>query len=415
MNMAVDMLSSPEVTITSSNKLWAFPWWGVWSLKAAKKLLEILHPEYDEEKIKLILEKNDWEIRKAWNPAELAEALSKYIGWYVLIPIKNNYEWNVEDTLYAVMEHYKETWEILRMIWNVEIEIKHCLVWKPGQSQEDIKNWKIYSHIKAIEQCSEKIDKMWIEATHVGGTANASELERAKNEDGVFLLIDKDTAEKEWLENYDEMMWPENNFTTFAIMTSDPNLKLNKEVELNKDFSVGLIKVNKGKWWLLSSLLPLLIMEDEIDMKTITSSLNWDKPMIWFVSNWKTVNDYHEKYRDIVKGDYKTTRELVVALYKILKNTEYQINFEKRSDIDYILTANNKPWALIKMLLLFEQHNINIDSINSEIEWDKVKIYIQTRGNLDWFQTPNMPGWSKEYLGRLVEWNRDKVSKIMCL
>jgi len=61
-------------------------------------------------------------------------------------------------------------------------------------------------------------------------------------------------------------------------------------------------------------------------------------------------------------------RELVVALYSILKNREYKIDAERRSEGVYILTANNKPGALIKMLILFEQHNINLDSINSEID-----------------------------------------------
>ncbi len=273
--------------------------------------------------------------------------------------------------------------------------------------------WIIYSHIKAIEQCHKKIDDIWIETVNVSGTS--VELEKAKNEDGVFLLIDKDTAEKEWLEIYDDMMWPENNFTTFAIMTSDPNLRLNKEVIWNKDFSVGLIKVSKKKWWLLSSLLPLVIMEDEMDMKKIVSSLNWDKPMIWFISNWKTVNDYHEKYNNIVNGDENTTRKLILALYSILKNREYQIDYKEIWPNNYILTANNKPWALIKMLILFEQHGINLDSINSEIDWDKVIIYIQTKDSLEWFQTPNMPEWSKKYFSNLVENKKTEVRKIMCL
>jgi hypothetical protein len=37
------------------------------------------------------------------------------------------------------------------------------------------------------------------------------------------------------------------------------------------------------------------------------------------------------------------------------------------------------------MLLLFEQHNINIDSINSEVDVDedKVYIFIKTKDSLD--------------------------------
>lgn len=409
----LDTINNSELTVSNSEKWWTFPWWWVRSLIAAKKLLEISNPDWSDEQIDLIIEKNDWEIQKAWNPRELAEALDEYIEWYVVAPMSNIHEWIVDDTIIAVMKHFEDTWKVLRMIWNIEVEIKHCLVWKPWQKVEDIKNGAIYSHLKAIEQCHKKIDDMWIDTINVSGTS--VELERSKNEDGVFLLIDKDTATKEWLEIYDDMMWPENNFTTFAIMTSDPDLRLNKEVIWNKDFSVWLIKVAKKKWWLLSSLLPLVIMEDQMDMKKIVSSLNWDKPMIWFVSSWKTVNDYHEKYNKIVNGDEKITRKLILALYSILKNNEYKIDYKEIWPDNYILTANNKPWALIKMLILFEQHNINLDSINSEIEWDKVKIYIQTTDSLDWFKTKNMPGWARNYFAKFIEENQNDISRIMCL
>lgn len=417
MNMptsTLDTLSSSELTISNSEKWWTFPGGAVRSLMAAKKLLQISNPDWSDEKVDSIVEKNDWEIQKALTVQALAEALDEYIEWYVLAPMANIHEWIVDDTIIAVMRHYEETWEILRMVWNVEIEIKHCLVWKPWQDKNNLK-WKIYSHKKAIEQCEKNIDKKWLDKQRVESTCTPEDLERAKNEDGVFLLIDRKTAEKEWLEIYDDEIWPKNNYTTFAVLTSDPDLKLNRKVEDNKDFSVWLIEVSKKKWGLLSSLLPLIVMEDEMDMKKILSSLNWNKPMIWFVSNWKTVNDYHEKYNKIVNGDEKTLRELVVALYSILKNREYKIDAERRSEGVYILTANNKPGALIKMLILFEQHNINLDSINSEIDWDKVKIYIHTKDSLEWFKTPNMPEWSKKYFSDLVENKKTEVRKIMCL
>lgn len=397
-----------EDDIDISELIMTYPGWWVWSRKAIAELLKQLNDIWcglvDE-----ILEKNP-NIQQAWNPTELAEALSDHIPkWIVLLPIYNKYWWNVTWTLMSIMDYYEKNWVMPRILWNVEIEIEHCLCWKEWQNEEQIKNWTIYSHWQAIKQCNKKIEQYWIKSKNVDGTSQM--LNEAKQNEWVFLLLDKDTAKRNWLQIYDKQMWPKNNRTSFAIITSDPNINLPK-INWNKNINVWIIKADNYHGWLLLSLLPLILSDKKIDMKAITSRLNWDIPMIWIIWDGDTFDQAKWMYEQISLKNTDALKTLMRKLNIILRQN-YNIKIKKWEWKKYVLTSKNKPWALIKMLVLLEYNEINLNSIDSEIDGDLVHISIETDNKLNWISETNMPEWIKQHLITLVEQNTHRVHEII--
>jgi prephenate dehydratase len=390
-----------ELTVT-------YPGWWVWSRKAIEKLLKQLNNIWSDEVTQILQE--DPNIQQAWNPTELAEALSEHIpSWIVLLPIYNKYGWNVTWTLMAIMDYYEKNWVMPRILGNVEVEIEHCLCWKSWQSEEEIKNWIIYSHWQAIKQCGKKINKYWIKTESVGWTS--VKLEEAKENNWIFLLLDKDTAIKNWLAIYENEMWPKNNHTSFAVITSDPKIELPK-IKWNKDINVWIIKADNHHWWLLLSLLPLILTDKKIDMKAITSSLNWNIPMIWIVWDWNTFDQTKGLYEHLSK---KNPDALVILMRKLncILRKNYCIKVEHNKWKSYTISSKNKPWALIKMLILLEYNKINLNSINSVIKWEEVNIIVETDDEITWISEVNMHDGIEKYLCEFINNNTNRIHEII--
>lgn len=410
MNMINPWITNIWETLNVSEILMTYPWWWVWSRKAIAELLKQLNDIWCN-KVNEILEENP-NIQQAWNPTELAKALSDHIPkWIVLLPIYNKYGWNVTWTLMAIMDYYEKNWVMPRILWNVEIEIEHCLCWKPWQTYEEIKKWTIYSHWQAIKQCDEKIKNLWIKSENVDGTS--ARLNEAKENNWVFLLLDRDTAKKNWLEIYDKQMWPKNNHTSFAVITSDPDIELPK-IKWNKDINVWIIKADNSHGWLLLSLLPLILSDKKIDMKAITSSLNWDIPMIWIISDWDTFDKTKGTYAHIKMKNADALKVLMRKLNLILKKT-YNIKVTHNSWNSYTLSSKNEPWALIKMLILLEYNKINLSSINSEIKWKEVHIIVETNDEISWISEININDEIKQYLETFIDKNTSRIHEIITI
>jgi len=391
--------------------LMTYPGGWVWSRKAITELLKQLNDIWDN-KVDSILEKNP-KMQQAWNPTELADALSEHIPkWIVLLPIYNKYWWNVTWTLMSIMNYYEKNWVMPRILWNVEIEIEHCLCWKPWQTEWWKKlEWTIKSHWQAIRQCDDNIEQYWLKTENVDGTS--ARLEEAQTQNGVFLLLDKDTATKNWLAIYDEQMWPENNRTSFAVITSDPDIEL-PTIKWNKDINVWIIKVDDSHGGLLLSLLPLILSDKKIDMKAITSSLNWDTPMIWIIWDWDTFDTTKGTYEHIKMKNSDSLKILMRKVNCILKKT-YDIKVTHNGWNTYTLSSINKPWALIKMLILLEYNKINLGSINSKIKWDEVHIIVETGDEISWLSDVNLPEWIEEYLENFIDNNTDRIHEIITI
>lgn len=410
MNKINHIIDDDTENIDISNILMTYPGGWVWSRKAIAELLKQLNNIWSN-KVNEILEENP-NIQKAWNPTELAEALSDHIPkWIVLLPIYNKYWWNVSGTLMAIMDYYEQNGVMPRILWNIEIEIEHCLCWKAWQTDEEIKNWTIYSHRQAIKQCDSSIKRNWINSENVDWTS--ARLEEAKSNNWVLLLLDQDTAKKNWLQIYNKQMWPKNNRTSFAIITSDPDINL-PQIKWNKDINVWIIKSDNSHGWLLLSLMPLILWDKKIDMKAITSSLNWNTPMIWIVWSWESFDTTKWVYEHIKIRNPDALKTLMRKLNLILKKN-YNIKVKHNSWNSYIISSKNKPWALIKMLILLEYNKINLNSINSEIIWDEVNITVQTNDEIIWLSEINIPEGIKKHLENFIDKNISRIHEVITI
>lgn len=416
----MNTIINPEIktweTIDLNELTMTYPWWWVWSRKAIQELLKQLNDIWCVS-AKKILEENP-NIQQAWNPTELAKALSEHIpSWIVLLPIYNQYGWNVTWTLIAIMDYYEKNWVMPRILGNVEVEIEHCLCGKPLQTPREIAEWTIYSHWQAIKQCDNKITKYWMKSESVDWTS--VKLEEAKQNKWVFLLLDRGTAKKNWLEIYDWQMWPKNNHTSFAVITSDPNIELPK-INWNEDINVWIIKADNHHWWLLLSLLPLILTDETVDMKAITSKLNWNNPMIWIIWKWWMFDKTSDTYKHLTWNETKNpwkmtdgTLALLIRKLNIFLKKIYNIKVQKNGWNSYTLISDNKPWALVKMLILLEYNNINLNSINSEVKEGKANITIETDDEIEWISEINMPEWITEYLRYFIWGNIDRIHEII--
>lgn len=395
-----------------------YPWWASWSRIAAIEFLRQISWFSIEEATEMVYEGID--VREEATPAVLAESLAVYLpNWMFLLPVSNNNWWAVLQTIEFVINYHRIHGKMPINLWNVEIDIKHCLCWKPWLSDKDISNWKVYSHPQAIKQCKSKIKKWEIsDCKEVGWTEE--KIETAKENAEVLLLIDEYVAIKNWLEVYDREMWPKGNRTTFAVFTWNPDAQVPKP-KWNDDINIWIIEVDNSPWGLLLSLLPLILLEKPIDMKAITSSINDNSAMIWIVSDKKSFEEIKDNHTLIKEKESYALRQLTLKLNKIFKK-DYGIKLEHKKGKSYTLSSDNEPWALVKMLILLEYNNINLGSIKSEIKWDKVYISVEMEKNIEWeegsneliwIEDLNMPEWKQEYFTNLVYNHSDRIHEII--
>lgn len=407
MNLMIpEMNEYPLANINALTMTYPSGW--VWSRKAIAELFQQL-TWFKTEKINWIIDENE-DIQKAWNPTELAEAITDHLpNEIVLLPIYNKYWWNVTWTLEAIMKYYEENWVMPRILWNVEIEIKHCLCGKPWLTKQEILAWTIYSHSQAITQCSKKINKIWLQTIDVDWTE--VKIEEAKEDGKVLLLIDENTANEEWLEIYDNEIWPKENRTSFAVITSNPTVEL-PQIKGNKDINVWIINVDNSHWGLLLSLMPLILSSKTVDMKAITSSLNWNTPMIWMVSSNETFDETKWTFAQLTKKN-KDALWLLMRKLNVILGRDYNIQVTHNKWDSYTMSSKNEPWALIKMLILLEYNWINLNSINSEIKGNQVYITVESERNIEWISEANIPEWIKKHLTELIDNNTDRIHEII--
>jgi hypothetical protein len=79
----------------------------------------------------------------------------------------------------------------------------------------------------------------------------------------------------------------------------------------------------------------------------------------------------------------------------------------------YTLSSINKPWALVKMLILLEYNKINLNSIDSKIKWDEVNIIVQTNDKIIWLSETNIPEGIKKYLENFINENISRIHEII--
>ncbi|MFK7780222.1 MAG: hypothetical protein QM490_03655, partial [Candidatus Gracilibacteria bacterium] len=218
------------------------------------------------------------------------------------------------------------------------------------------------------------------------------------------------------LEIYNPQMGPENNRTSFAVITSDPDIQLPK-IKGNKDINVGIIEADNNSGGLLLSLLPLILSDKDIDMKAITSKFSGNSPMIGIISDGATFDSSKGTYQHI-KGKKEDALKILRTKLGAILRTNYNIRVNHNEGNLYTLFSKNEPGALIKMLILLEDNNINLSSINSQVEGDNVSIIVETDDDISGLGTVNTPKEIKKMRDRLevfIDENIDRIHEIITI
>lgn len=334
------------------------------------------------------------------NPRDLANILPELLKQWekVLIPIHNVYGWNVYDTLKSITSMV-DSWLWVKINKIVKQEIKHALCWLPWQKLSDITS--IYSHPQAIKQCLAKITKYKINTVETWWTWTM--LWQIKENE--WLILDENTALENGLEIYDKNLWPKENYTYFALLSLDWD---HNEENLD-DISIWVLDVDNTQGSLLLQSIPLLL--SEIDLKQITSVLHdKDKWHIWIV--WNHLKSI--KYNEISKW-LKEGSEDIISWMKSTIETILSLNYGIKSDWKNVI-VKNLPWALINMLIHLKYYWININSLESKVEWKNVVFSLNSDEDLSVINNTinDKSEISKEVISYLVS-NLSKLKEMKIL
>lgn len=310
------------------------PNWGVWSKKAVEQVTD------------------NFELHGT--PKKLAENLESHIlnNELVLLPLQNIYGGNVTDTLRSLASLDGildlEVYDVIKQ------NIQHTLCWLPGQEIENIKT--IYSHPQAIFQCAWKIQINWITAVKVWWTA-----EKIWNIwVWEWLILDYETAVNNGYRVYDTDFWPDDNFTYFIVVWKKW-LSYKSKKHNNDGIKIGMIPVEDFAGSLLLQVLPLL--QSWVNFRQITAVSQKDGTQhIGVVLQQKDLN----KKKELLQN----TRSLQENILQLVDNTlseNYEISFSQ-----WKISLQDKPGALAYLLMYCKYFSINLHSLESQLEWDRV-------------------------------------------
>ncbi len=139
---------------------------------------------------------------------------------YGIVPIENTLAGSLYDN-YDLLDKYD-----LSIVGEITCKVEHCLLVTPGSkasAETDYKSLKsIYSHSKALEQCSLFLEQHpWIEAIPYLDTANAARFVGQQNDPSLGAIASGRNAELSGLKIVKEHI--ENNkynFTRFLIIAA---------------------------------------------------------------------------------------------------------------------------------------------------------------------------------------------------
>lgn len=133
-----------------------------------------------------------------------------------VLPIENSYAWSIHENMYKFLRYdYKVIWEIV-------LDIKHCLLWKQSTDISQIK--KVYSHPQALSQCYDFLKQNNIEPVSYFDTSTAAKMVSESEDSSIAAIASKEASVIYNLnilrENIQDQIW---NTTRFFIVWTKNN------------------------------------------------------------------------------------------------------------------------------------------------------------------------------------------------
>lgn len=147
-----------------------------------------------------------------------------------VLPIENSYAGSIHENMYKFLRFNH------MVIWEVELDIRHCLLSK----WNDIwKIKKVYSHPQVLSQCYDFLKSHSIEAISYMDTSSAARMVSKNDNDGIAAIASKEASNIYWLNIVKEDIQDQiGNTTRFFIVTSRDNIN---EINLKKSWKTTII------------------------------------------------------------------------------------------------------------------------------------------------------------------------------
>jgi len=182
----------------------------------------------------------------------------KWQDFWVL-PVSNKYGWVVAKNMETILDVNRN--RTINVLWWYDLPIRHVLASKDWVSEEDIA--KVFSHPQALLQCTLNLENLNAEQV-----ATKSTTERIpKLWIGEAVICSLKAAQLAGLNIISDQFCPEDNVTSFAMLTSRRNLpESNKPKNCHTEKTISIIKWNpdifpKIFWILWGSDIPVYFSE----------------------------------------------------------------------------------------------------------------------------------------------------------
>lgn len=141
-------------------------------------------------------------------------AVEKGMCKYGILPIENSSVGSV-NAVYDLMLKHK-----FYIVKAVKLRVSHCLLAKKGVKESDVK--EVFSHEKAIEQCSEILKKLNVKITVCENTAVASRMVAESDRKDIACISSRECADIYGLDILKTNVHDsENNYTRFILISKD--------------------------------------------------------------------------------------------------------------------------------------------------------------------------------------------------
>lgn len=183
-----------------------------------------------------------------------------------IVPIHNTHGKMVNLAPIGIYQ-LKLKYPTTRIIWWYSLQVDHVLVSNNHTNLSNLKH--IYSHPQAISQCSENIAKLHRKTTLHNTPSTTSHIPYLQDWEAV--ICSEKSARDNGLYILNDSFWPQNNITSFAVVSIDKELKMKDFNWLSKDKAMIVLTFPDQKWTLLKATK--ILAKAWVNMNSIDSQI----------------------------------------------------------------------------------------------------------------------------------------------
>lgn len=206
-----------------------------------------------------------------------------------VLPIENSYAWSIHENMYNFLRYDYE------VIWEIELQINHCLLSKWNKIEEI---HKVFSHPQALSQCYNFLKNNNIEWVNYQNTATAAKMISEQEDCSKWAIASAEAASIYNLNILKQNIQDQDGNTTRFFIIKWKNNKLIYPIKKNKVtiiFEARNIPASLYKclWAFATNNINLTKIESLPSLKDPFSYIFW-LDFEWNLNNEKVLNAINE-------------------------------------------------------------------------------------------------------------------------